>query len=233
MTSLLERIVATIAPHHCIVCGIQNNILCIGCAYDLFGRVESACFVCKAPTHDFRVCKRKHCRKISSLEHVWVGANYEGDIARLIKAFKFERAVAAAEPLGKALTAILPYLPKETILVPIPTANHRIRQRGYDQAVLLAKQLSLTTGYETKQLLVRRTDGRQVGATKRQRAIQSAHAFIVTKPEQCKGAPILLVDDVVTTGATLSAAAKILKDAGAKSINAVVVTRAIPDSQNP
>lgn len=223
MTSLLEKIVSKIAPHHCIVCSNEDNIVCEACAADLFGLVDSACFLCQAPTADFAVCRS--CKSKTQLERVWFTADYDGAVAKAIKLLKFERAAAAAKPLARAMVDVLPYLPEDMIIVPVPTAARRIRQRGYDQTTLLAEALSQETGLNCKQLLLRKAQNRQLGASRQTRAAQSAHAFEAL--EDCTDQAILLVDDVVTTGATLNAAAQAVRAAGAKSVTAVVVARTV------
>ncbi len=223
MTSLLERLVATIAPYYCIVCGTEDNRLCSICATDLFGNMPSTCFVCNLPTNDFAICNK--CQATAWLDHVWVGAAYEGQVMQLIKQCKFERAVAVATALGKALATTLPCLPEKTIIVPVPTANQRVRQRGYDQAVLLSKAIAAETGYKVAKLLARVGSQRQVGATKRQRAAQLQQAFHAIGDTHYMSYSLLLVDDVLTTGATLHAAAQCLRAAGATSVNGAVVAR--------
>jgi ComF family protein len=115
----------------------------------------------------------------------------------------------------------LPYFGPETLLVPVPTATQRARQRGYDQADLLARELSEILGLPHQYLLSRLGQARQVGTGRKQRAAQLAKAFRV-KGRVPINSHIMLVDDVVTTGATLEAAATILKKAGAKRVDAVI-----------
>jgi ComF family protein len=109
-----------------------------------------------------------------------------------------------------------------TLIVPIPTAISRIRQRGYDQTVLLARALSRQGHLLRADVLVRVSRSRQVGANRQKRLAQLRNSFIVSGNELVRKADILLIDDVVTTGATLETAATVLKKAGAKSVSAVV-----------
>jgi ComF family protein len=140
----------------------------------------------------------------------------------LTRRFKFHYARAAARPIAQLMSEALPFFARDTIIVHIPTATVRRRQRGFDQAELLARQLARSQHLLQAALLARQGQSRQVGATREQRLQQLINGFHPRKPYLIKGAHILLVDDVTTTGATLEAAAKVLKQAGAKRIDAVV-----------
>lgn len=115
----------------------------------------------------------------------------------------------------------LPYLNRETVVTHIPTATSRVRRRGYDPAELIARALAKESGLKHKTMLLRVTQTRQVGAKRNKRIMQMEYAF---KPalEVPSSVPVLLVDDLTTTGATLESAAKCLKTAGAKTVNAAV-----------
>lgn len=223
MTSAIERLVAIIAPHHCIICGIENNMLCQACSIQLAEEVNSICFLCRIQTPDGQVCYA--CRSDTVIEYVWCSGEFTGPLAYLIKQLKFGRAQAAAPELAKHVALQLPQLSPTTLVVPVPTASSRIRQRGYDQSKLLAKELAGLRSLTYQPLLGRRSSTRQVGASRQQRMRQAKQAFYVLTPEQCRGKDILLVDDVVTSGATLSATAQLLREAGAVSVNAAVVAR--------
>lgn len=215
MTSILEKIVAIIAPHRCILCGNYNNKLCALCAADLPCLEVSACVLCGAPTVDWRTC---HACK-SPLAFIWPYAAYQDEIRAILHAYKFEHARALAEPLAACLAATIPYLDSSWAIVPTPTASARARQRGYDQAVLLARELAKKRGLQYRQPLVRQSSVRQVGASRTMRQRQATQLF-VARPVRGR---VLLVDDVCTTGATLQAAAAALKKAGATEVAAVVV----------
>jgi ComF family protein len=112
-------------------------------------------------------------------------------------------------------------MPPATVVTHVPTATSRVRRRGYDQAELLARQLAQDLKLPYASLLIRDGQSRQVGATRQARLAQLTHAFRIPKhfPQNVS---ILLVDDVVTTGATIETAARILRAAGAKSVSAAV-----------
>jgi ComF family protein len=149
-------------------------------------------------------------------------ADYEAYPKQLIGLLKFGRVRASAKVMAGYMQTTLPFLDEATVITFVPTATSRVRQRGYDQAHLLAKELSRLTKRKTKPLLGRLGQTRQVGATRKQRLVQLQNAFFARNSKAIKGAHILLVDDVLTTGATLEAAAKTLRQTGAKSVSAVV-----------
>lgn len=117
------------------------------------------------------------------------------------------------------MSRTLPYLDETWVIVPIPTAPARIRTRGYDQALLLARALAATRKLPYRRLLTRQSSARQLGANRRTRQAQAAHLFTAA---DATGKKILLVDDVCTTGATLKAAATALRQAGATEVAAAV-----------
>lgn len=218
MTSVIEKIVAIIAPHHCIVCGAQNNILCNACQMAEHTNISPVCCLCGSPTSDWQVCDR--CSPRASLTHIWAAGEYGGVISRLVRLLKFERTKAAHEPLAALIGAVLPY--DHWLVVPVPTAPPRVRQRGYDQAALLAKQIARQRGLAYSPALLRVQNVRQVGTNRVQRQMQSTKMFATVPRARVAGAKILLVDDVCTTGATLNAAAAVLRSAGAAQVGAVV-----------
>src|SRR3979411_1105589 len=132
MTSILERLISIIAPHRCLVCSKENNILCNGCQIDAFKPILSACAMCDRPTKTAAVCK--YCRSTTALTYVWVARFYDGVVATVVRSFKFGHVKAAAGPLAQSLASALPYLGPNTILVSIPTVPSHVRTRGYDHA---------------------------------------------------------------------------------------------------
>lgn len=218
---ITERLISIIAPHLCLNCGAEGSVLCNWCKFDAITPLPPRCYNCRAITIDSRVCPK--CKPNSRLQHVWVATEYEGVAKELTKLFKFDRAQGAAQVIGQAMADVMPYLDSSsTLLVPIPTATSRIRQRGYDHTLLLAKAISRYKRLPFQPLLIRLGQSRQVGAKRDQRRTQLAGSFIVKNPLLIRGKEIVLVDDIVTSGGTLEAAAAEMKKAGAKSVSAVV-----------
>jgi ComF family protein len=218
-SAILERVLAFVAPHECLFCSREGSVVCAWCLPEAYPVVPSRCYRCLALTDNYATCHA--CRRASRLKHVWVATEYTDASKALIHALKFERKRAAHQPAAQIMADILPYMPPETILTHIPTATSRVRQRGYDQAQLLAQWLSQEKQCTYQPLLARLGQTRQVGAKRAERISQLQDAFRVRTADKIKGASILLVDDVITTGATLEAAAHLLRKRGAKQVNAI------------
>lgn len=221
---LFERLTDILAPHNCLSCDSEGALLCAQCLPEICIPPPPRCFRCHAATVDSAVCAK--CRRQAPLGHVWLASEYGGATKQLLHCFKFERAKAAADPASRALEAALPYFDERVVFTHIPAATSRVRQRGYDQSALLAKSLARSLGRRHVTLLSRYGQSRQVGAKREQRLRQLEGAFQPRQQAIIKGAHILLIDDVVTTGATLVAAATALKAAGAKKVDAAVLAQA-------
>lgn len=219
MTSLLEKIVAIIAPHTCISCSKQDNVWCDSCIKTEHSPLPPTCLMCGARTAAWTPCRR--CVKRTALSYIWAASAYDGPVKEIIHKLKFERVRDAHEPLAKIMLTTLPQ--GDWLVVPAPTAPRRMRIRGYDQAVLLAKYIAAGRGLLYSPALFRVQDVRQVGKNRMQRQKQSTQMFAVRRVSDVCGANILLVDDVCTTASTLAAAAQVLRNAGAARVDAVVV----------
>jgi competence protein ComFC len=209
---MIDRLLENVAPHHCYNCGKVGTLLCDNCKYDISFDVFANCFLCGRPTSTNGSCP--HCAL--PYERLWCAGERTGVLRRLIDGYKFENARAAHGVLADVLLAVLPVLPENTIVVPIPTLASHIRERGYDHAVLLARAVANKRGLRCKRMLHRVDHTKQRGADKPTRWLQAEKAFGVSR--RVDEARCLIIDDVVTTGATLYHAAKVLKDAGAKEV---------------
>ncbi len=218
--NILERIISVPAPHQCLSCLAEGSLLCEACRLSLVTPLPDRCYGCGKASRQSATCKS--CKRQSPLSHVWVATAYEGAPKDLVYKLKFGRANGAAGPLANILADRLPLLESDILVTYVPTANARVRKRGYDQSRLIAKELAFARGWLCLPLLARLGSGRQVGASREKRLIQLQEAFLPQKVKYIKDAHILLVDDVITTGATLEATAKQLKKAGAKQVDAVV-----------
>lgn len=218
--SLVDTAISVLAPHSCLVCGRDGRLICEWCVADAHVELPSRCYKCKRVTTDFALCDR--CKHHTPLRHVWVRTQYDGVAKQLLQAYKFERARVAQALIADAMQETLPYLPAGTVVVPTPTATSRIRQRGYDHAWLLAREIAKNRQFGLARAVTHLSQSRQVGASRDKRLTQLADSLVVTKPAQITGKNVLIIDDVVTTGATLETMAKVLKAAGVKSVNALV-----------
>jgi ComF family protein len=217
---MLDRLVAILAPHTCVVCGSEGRLLCGWCAPDAVLPLPERCYRCYALSADSAVCQT--CRRHSPLRCVWVRAQYAGAAKELVYRLKFGRVSAAANAIVTLLDEAIPYLPTETVVTYVPTATGRVRVRGYDQSSLIARAFAKHHGLQFITALARGGQSRQVGSDRKHRQAQAAQNYRSLRPEDVRGKQILLIDDITTTGATLESAAKILKKAGAKRIYAAV-----------
>jgi ComF family protein len=163
------------------------------------------------------------------LETIVPACRYEGGVRGMIQRFKYGRDIALARPLGTLLARALkdPRIAGRTFdgVVPVPLHPKRERERGFNQADLLARLLARSTGVPTRDLLKRtRPTLQQAGFDRPHRMENLRGAFVLRHPMP-PDSTLLLVDDVSTTGATLNACAAVLKEAGAAEIAAVVVAR--------
>ena len=152
---------------------------------------------------------------------------YEDVGKDILQKLKFERVSYFSKDIARIMTEILPMLPPDTIICHVPTAPKRIRVRGYDQSQLIAKKLAKNKVLQYKNLVTRASNSRQLGATREKRFEQVKNSYQIKGKEVVKGAKILIVDDVTTSGATLEHLAKLLKKAGAKSVDAIVFAQAV------
>lgn len=186
--------------------------------------VPSRCYRCKAVTDNYCVCTT--CQSTTPLEQVVVLTHYTGVAKELLHHMKYERARAGIEEVATLLAPQFWCVPSGASLAHIPTATSRVRQRGYDHAQVLARSLSRLTGRTHRTALARVGQAHQVGARRAERLRQLQGAFRPVRPQGFQGKHLILVDDVLTTGATLEAAARELKRAGAKQVSAVVFAQA-------
>jgi len=217
---MLDTTLSFIAPHYCCGCDKIGGLLCDNCKYNIKSEPKMVCIVCGRPAGRTWLCNT--CRL--PYERVWVVGERDGTLQRLIGLYKFERARSAYKALGDLLLETLPELPADTVIVPVPTTPGRIRERGYDHMLLIAKYIAKARDLRCEQLVYRKTNTKQRQATARQRATQAKQAFAVRDGVN-EGTPYLLIDDVVTTGATIKYASYALRDAGAKHVWVAVIAR--------
>ena len=151
---------------------------------------------------------------------------YEGDVRRIVHAFKFGGQSALAASLGEVLTGVWEEHGFDVdAIVPVPLTAMRRRTRGFNQALLLAREVSRASSVAVDEVLRRRRGGPpQAGsasAVERRRNVEGAFEA----GRLVAGKRLLLIDDVITTGATLDACARALIDAGASEVSALTLAR--------
>ena len=180
------------------------------------------CVACNKPTLNHWLCDT--CNM--PYERVWAVGERYGILQRLVGLYKFERAISAHTELGDLLLSVLPELPPETIIVPVPTTPARIRERGYDHMLLIARYVAKARGLKCEQLVRRKTNTKQRQASAEKRELQARQAFEVHGKLDAS-VPYLIIDDVITTGATIKYASQSLRDAGAEHVWVAVIARQV------
>ncbi len=223
--SLIEYIISLYAPHNCIACDAETDtLLCPHCV-DILSVVPPRCYRCKTVNRGIKTCNS--CRSNTPISHVYVATYYDDESARrLLHLVKYGRARAGVQSMADCIMPRLQGMPVEAVLVPVPTASSRVRQRGFDQSVLLAREISARTGRPVAHFLARLGQAHQVGAGRAERITHLKGAFRPLHTRSIRGTYVVLVDDVLTTGATLETAARVLKAAGATQVDAIVFAQA-------
>lgn len=216
---MINALLQLIAPHYCYGCGKLGVVLCQKCKYDITDEPFSGCIVCAGPAVS-GICNTHQ----TSYERAWCVGERSGTLERLIDAYKFERVKDAASPLASLLCDTLPVLPDTAIIVPLPTIQTHIRQRGYDHTLRIAELLAKDRKLECRKLLQRNDSYVQRGRNKKDRLEQARKAYRCVN-QLDPSAIYILVDDVVTTNASVRFAADELKRAGATNVWAAVLAR--------
>lgn len=216
----IEQIIELLTYQGCVICQRASGPLCFQCYSSLLGDQISRCYKCNKLTKGHATCQS--CR--SRLRRVWWVSDYGSTTKKLIASIKLNRNRALARQLGVYSTDILPYLPENTVVCPVPTATRRVRKRGFDQADLLAQALARTKELSFATLLRRIGSADQIGKRRSERFTQMQSSFRINNAKQVPK-NVLLVDDVLTTGATLEAAATVLRNAGVTHVDALVIAR--------
>jgi ComF family protein len=205
---------------------IQGN-LCSICGERIvsFSRVEAEPEPCG-------MCRRAVPRAIA------YGA-FEDALRETIHLLKYDRVLPAAGFLGAKLSEVLGWLPAREpsgwVVIPVPLHTRKLRQRGFNQSVLIAKaalkRQPEAAALNAKCLVRRRETVPQAGLTRHQRRGNIRGAFVVRDAGAVRGRGILLVDDVFTTGTTISECARVLRHAGAASVFAITVARVLKEDR--
>jgi ComF family protein len=169
--------------------------------------------------------------------------SYEGGLRELIHLLKYEQVRPAANVLGRMLAEAMADLEPsfqaaEILVVPVPLYSRKLRQRGFNQSEVIARAALKHGGAQDRLRLDaavlerRRETQSQTGFTRHQRRENIRGAFAVAKPETVAGREVLLVDDVFTTGTTVSECARILRRAGASKVYVATVARTLKADAN-
>lgn len=245
---MLRRVIDALLPQSCRLCGLPSgaHAVCAGCRADLPRLPRAHCPVCALPQPHGQVCGRclRHPPAFDRTRALWT---YDAPADRLIHDLKFHACLPLARFFAAQLVAHLaeelaeertdegvtapaaqaaahaPYGPD--LLLAMPLHPNRLRERGFNQSVEIARALARMQGWRFDPFaLVRLHDTppqRELAWAKRRRNVRGAFACTA----DVAGLHVAVVDDVLTTGASLHELAKVLKAAGAASVSTVVLAR--------
>ncbi len=205
--------------------------ICTPCEAEL-PWLEGQCRICALPLPTRAMVCGECQNKPPYFDQVLTPWHYGFPIDALITRFKHH----GKWPLGRLLGTLLSHhlqnafaqgLPRAELLLPVPLGKQRLRQRGFNQAGMLADWLQAHLHLPSQHHVLRRerdTDAQQdLDAAARQRNLRNA--FALSDPSQVKGKHVALVDDVLTTGATANSLARLLKKAGARRVDVYCLAR--------
>ena len=245
LPSWRDRLLHLLLPAPCLACGTPLPAprstaaptlgLCTPCRSRLRLLPASACAVCCLPLPaaaaglppgwQCQACREER----PSFERLLALWSYEEPLTAVIRALKFRRLDYLGRHLGEALAArFAAQLGRIDLVIPVPLHWRRRIRRGYNQAERIAHPLARALGLRAVPLLRRtRSTPPQSLLGKAARVANLRRAFHVPDPARLRGRHLLLVDDVATTGATLEAAAGVLRAAGAAAVTAVAAGRTL------
>ena len=212
----------------CLLCAAvsERDILCRACAADLPRLPPERCPLCALPTPHGAICGRclSHPPHYDATQSAFA---YDFPLDRLVQSLKYSHRLALAGFLGHQL-AILAANVEADLIIPMPLHAKRLRERGFNQALELARPVARATGLPidaTGCQRIRHTPA-QAALPWRERVKNIRGAFHCST--DFSGKRLLLVDDVMTTGASIDECARTLKLHGAARVSALVVARALP-----
>lgn len=244
LTMIKDYCIELLFPIKCTICKKEtgskkkNRLICTDCLKEFSPSFNFFCPLCEARTSDAKLCFS--CNLIIGnaenkfyLDRLLYPFSYKNrPIQKLIKAFKYHFIKDLEIPIARLLINYLEKVKKQIdlndlILVPVPLHKRKFNQRGYNQSELIAAGIAKYLNAEAinDSLSKIKTTKDQASLKESRRLENSKSAFLCIKPRQITGKKILLIDDVYTTGATMSECARVLKESGAKEVIGFAIAR--------
>jgi ComF family protein len=228
----IRRAAGRLLAQDCLLCGQGggSEILCPACAGDLPRPPSARCPRCALPTASGELCGRCLAHP-PHYDRTLAAFNYGFPLDKLIQSFKYGHRLALAAFLGRELVKRLsepgPELAPD-LVIPLPLHPARLRERGFNQALELARPVAAALGLplDTRTCARIRHTPAQASLSWKKREKNIRGAFACTR--DLPGRHVLLVDDVMTTGASLNECARTLKRHGAAEVTLLVVARTLP-----
>ena len=224
-TKFVQRLIAP----SCLLCvgPSAGALLCAPCDADLPRLSHEHCDTCALP-----ITEGKRCGACLShppaYDHVCAPYTYAFPLDALVQALKYRGMLAIAPLFGSAIASSLGERPD--VIIPMPLADARLRERGFNQAQEIARHVAKISGVPLLPRACRkvRDTAPQAALPWKERAKNMRKAFVCD--EDFTGKHVAVVDDVMTTGATLNELARNLKQAGAARVTGLIVARTLPDA---
>jgi len=233
---IVEPVLAVVFPQACPACARllpqpASGPLCAGCWSALPRHHTPACRCGRPLVPGAAACGR--CRRGRQLLAAGISLGpYEGPLRAAIHELKYRGRRRVASRLASALledSAARDLVAEGDVLVPVPLHPGRRRERGFNQAALIAREIArLTDRPWVEEALVRRAQTRpQTGLSAAERRRNVKGAFVVRRRREVTGRVVVLVDDVLTTGATAQACALALREGGATEVRLLSIARVV------
>jgi ComF family protein len=216
-------------PQWCVGCGREGVFICGKCLTTLSRIEPPLCPLCGRPQLQGLLCDA--CAGWEAdIEGIRSPYKFDGVLRQAIHEFKYKNLRALAPVLAQLMNEyILENHLSAEVLVPVPLHNKRLRERGYNQSTLLAKELGRLTGLPVNENCLTRSHYHlpQAKTSNVQERRQNVRDAFLCCNDSLKDNDILLVDDVATSGATLNACASVLKAKGVRSVRGLTLAREI------
>ena len=224
-------------PPRCGGCGTivdEVDSFCAGCWSKIEFLGVGGCSRCGLPLKatDASLCGLCLARP-PRLDRIRAAVAYDEISRSIAMRLKYGRKVALARTMSRFMHPLLGEFPPDAVLVPVPLHRARLWNRGFNQSAIVARELSRRTGLPVVVDALKRVRSTPPlkGMNLRQRRRTVAGAFRAHRPTEFRGRTIILVDDVLTTGSTANACARVLKRAGAARVDLISWARVIRPGQ--
>ena len=234
---LLKPLLDFALPPRCGGCGAivdELDSFCAQCWTKIDFLGSGGCSVCGLPLEGTEIDSCARClAKPPRLERMRAATAY-GEISRSIAIrFKYGRKVALGRTMARYMAPLLGELPANAVLVPVPLHRGRIWRRGFNQSAIVARNLARRLGVDMDADALRRVKATPPlkGMSMHQRRRAVAGVFRVNPSAELRGRTVVLVDDVLTTGSTVNACARVLRRAGAERVELISWARVVRPAQ--
>lgn len=247
LPGLLRHTVRFFLPADCAACGIQLtddpvSLFCAACWRTIAPLQLARCSQCDRPLPSpvaltYSPAHRcHHCTvRPPAYEKAWTLYPYLPPLQDAICLFKYRGKVSLAKSLGRLMLTALPASLETDLIIPVPLHPSRLREREFNQSLLLADQVAAHLHRPVSFTNLVRTAPSEPQSTlsRKERIKNLRRAFAVRRPESIARKRILLIDDVFTTGTTVNECAKVLRTAGAEAVFVLTLARTIESSVVP